>query len=261
VGRPCREDDLAVRGEAGDAARVRALLTHGRGCVAISANTHINDASPAYNRSSHERLDNSIQAYDVCPGNISWSGLQNSTKRGYKVVEPELRAEVNLECSDLFHRRRVLWIVGPPGSGKTTVTRRFQDYGFMTLDCEDPWVRKLRRGGASSATVMTRISTDAWLHGTTSFVFGACYVKILAGKPNFVDAVILSPDKEVYTKRWKTRNSRDKQRNDQQWRLMQQVAQNFSSDLKVHVIRQDTHDECVDATVMKICRSVKTRGG
>lgn len=64
--------------------------------------------------------------------------------RGYKLLEPRLRPEVSKACVTLIQKPRVLWLGGPPGSGKTTIAKRLQEYGFMALDCEEVQLQRTR---------------------------------------------------------------------------------------------------------------------
>ena len=45
-------------------------------------------------------------------------------------------------CSKLLVKQHIIWIVGPHGVGKTSCTKRFQNYGFMAMDGEDQWNNK-----------------------------------------------------------------------------------------------------------------------
>ena len=184
--------------------------------------------------------------------NMPSNSLLAKTRRNYRIVDPPLRSEVSTACSKLFERRHVVWITGPPGSGKTTVTKRFQEYGFMAMDCEDPWAAGNRTKN------LIRTSHEVFVNGASSYVFAACFLKILRSKPSFVDTVLLFPNKRVYHQRWTTRNPNDNSKNDKQWLLAATMAKLYKNDASVSIIDQST-SECVDQTVFRICQNINVK--
>ena len=189
--------------------------------------------------------------------NMLNSTVQSRTKRSYRVVEPPLSAAVSRACSGMFDRRRVLWRTGPPGSGKTTLAKRFQDYGFMAMDCEDPWANMA--GGENRTKNLIRASQFVLENGTTTHVFAACYVKILWSKPPSVDVAVLFPSSQVYRERWMARNPNDPQKPDKQWKLTSSLIKRFEKDASIHVIHQSSSVECKDQTIYKICNKILSR--
>merc|ERR1712216_370728 len=69
---------------------------------------------------------------DLCTSNLTnessslgrlWLQHTNTTLRGYHVVSDETHSKCSVACAEALANRRVIWISGPPGSGKTTVTK------------------------------------------------------------------------------------------------------------------------------------------
>lgn len=183
--------------------------------------------------------------------NLLNSTVQNKTRNNYRVVDPPLNSGVSKACSGMFDRRRVLWITGPPGSGKTTLAKRFQEYGFMAMDCEDPWA-----GSGNRTRNLIRASQFVLENGTTTYIFAACFVKILWSKPVNVDVAVLFPNSKVYRRRWMARNPDDLQKPNKQWQLTSNLVKTFERDTSVHVIYQSSSAECADLTLFNICRKV-----
>lgn len=188
--------------------------------------------------------------------NMLNSTVQSKTLRNYRVVEPPLNAAVSRACSGMFDRRRVLWITGPPGSGKTTLALRFQEYGFMAMDCEDPWANFGNR-----TKNLIRASQFVLENGTTTHVFAACFVKILWSKPPNIDVAVLFPNSKVYRQRWMARNPNDLQNPSKQWKFTSDLAKSFKKDASVHIIHQSSSAECIDQTIYKICNKVLSKEG
>ena len=173
-----------------------------------------------------------------------------------------LHAEVSRACAPLQQSTTVLWIAGPPGAGKTTTSSRFQTYGFQALDCEDRWTchpgRHRNCGNFDVLERITRLSASR----NMSVVFGACREAFLRRAPAGVIPVLLLPGREVYTARWQarqvsdTRYRNDTQPHERRYNESVWVATNSS----VAVIYQP-HEECVDRTVLRICKEARKRLG
>ena len=131
----------------------------------------------------------------------------------------------------------VIWVAGPPASGKSTIARRMRDYGFTTADCENV-------EGISSK------SDRASSHGTSSFVIAACYAKYLGSVPTNVIPVLLLPKEDVNAKRFQQRDPEDTQDLPYFYKLAMEVSANDS----VVTIRQRT-EECVDRTIFCMCKT------
>ena len=114
--------------------------------------------------------------------NEYWENIQKRTGRGLRIIVPPLNCLVHQMCSTLLIKQHILWIGGPPGVGKTTCTKRFQDYGFMALDGEDPW--------NSDLSGLKKMTEKVHNELNTSFVFGACYGKYLKEAPKYVFPVL-----------------------------------------------------------------------
>ena len=130
-----------------------------------------------------------------------WKNKQKTTTRGYRIISPPLNSLVYEVCYKLLIKQHIIWLGGPPGVGKTSCAKRFQDYGFMAMDCEDSWnSTKDRRLSVSEKiskkvykrfsmrfqnygflekdgryTGLKKISEKVYKELNTSFVFGACY--------------------------------------------------------------------------------------
>jgi hypothetical protein len=167
------------------------------------------------------------------PINSTWRALQSQTTRGYATVIPPLDSQVSTACWPLQQNRQILWIAGPPGAGKTTVTKRFQQYGFMALDVEDEWAR-----GGSRMDKLYQATLKAKRTLETAIVFAAGHEAWLADlvdppvKPEYtgVTPIMLLPDFKLYTSRWKTRQEEsyfyagDHQPHEERWHNAEGIA-------------------------------------
>lgn len=179
-----------------------------------------------------------------------WSDLTRRSKRSIRPIHTPLNSLVFTACYPLLAERAILWIGGPAGAGKTTISRRSQDYGFMVLDCEDIWNKKHKLGG------LRNVSDVANKTKQSGFLMGACSEEFLLSAPTYVFPVLLFPDFDVYTRRWHTRNPNDPQDHVTRWGQTQKVAN--ASDRIVTIV-QDSDDECVDATLFRICEGVNDK--
>lgn len=175
----------------------------------------------------------------VCRNDPFWADKMQATKRHYNILQ-RLHPDVSTSCSHLHSNHSILWIGGPPGVGKSTVTSRFQQYGFTVLDAEDNWAK-----GSLGRLIR---ATDHARKSSISVVFGACSEEFLLHAPKGVIPILLLPSPSVYAERWKARSPNDSQRHSlkgAEW-----VAKNR----RVVTIRQ-LQAECVDQTLMRICMS------
>ena len=171
----------------------------------------------------------------------------------------DLSAKVSEACLPLQRSKQILWIAGPPGAGKSTLGKRFQQYAFMVLDCEDKWAH-------GQLKPLIAESRNAQVHGQTAFVFPACYSQYLTSAPDFVIPVVLLPDHDVYTQRWKERErlwlnlgiGPDKQDHITRYKQTSEVAARLERDSPGHsVVLRQHEDECPDYTIYRICLAVR----
>lgn len=175
---------------------------------------------------------------------------KGAQERNYSEVA-QLHEKCSSACSEVLRKRRVIWIGGPPGSGKTTITRRLQNYGFTVNDCENIVANsKIER-----LAIFKNMTSLAQLYGTSAFAFGACFSRYLVSAPVGVDRVLLLPSEDVYLRRWKGRNESD---------VQSHRAEDYDAALalskqrgsKIMTIVQSV-DECVDKTIVRICMALK----
>ena len=167
--------------------------------------------------------------------------------RGYLDIDTQMHAECASACVNVLRERRQIWIAGPPGSGKTTVTKRLQLYGFTVAECE-ALVGGKRNEHFDRLTNLTRIAAT---YGTSAFVLSACYSEFLTRAPPGVDRVLLLPRKDVYDRRWRARDPNDKQDHDGSYARATEV----SKERDIITIFQND-DECVDKTIVRICTAL-----
>ena len=166
-------------------------------------------------------------------------------KKNFKIIFPPLNLIVHKKCNKILTNKFIIWIGGPPGSGKSTLTKRFQDYGFMTLDGEYLWNKNYKYNRFQG---LTNISNKIYNELNCSFVLGACYGKYLLEAPKYVIPILLLPDKNVYTKRWKNRNPNDKQPHEKRYN----DCVNLSKNAKILTLHQPIN-ESIDVSIYRIC--------
>jgi len=178
-----------------------------------------------------------------------WDTKQKKTKRGLNIISPPTNCFVHKICGELLATKRIIWIGGPPGVGKTTCVKRFQNYGCMALDGEDHWNREKLNG-------IIKMSEKANNELNTTFVFGACYGKYLLEAPDYVIPVLIFPDKDVYKKRLEWRDTQGPKKQQllakERYITDEEIAK---GDNKVLVLRQKV-EECVDVTICRICELI-----
>ena len=182
------------------------------------------------------------------------AGLTHTVRLG---AVQDLSAAVSEACLPLMRSRQILWIAGPPGSGKTTLGNRFQQYGFMAFDCEDISAKP------SKTPVKERLINEtlyAREHGRTAFAIPACYSQWLNAAPDFVIPVVLLPSRDVYTRRWKSRNPYDTQQHSKRYGRTLRTAQRLEREKpgRAVVLRQDDDTECPDLSIYRICSAVNS---
>lgn len=170
----------------------------------------------------------------------------STTRRGY-VKMHYLLPQVSRTCAALHSNRSVIWLGGPPGVGKTTITKRFQQYGFTTLECEDPWASHDRLESIRNASILAA-------QMQTSLVVAACYETFLSRAPATVVPILIFPTPKLYRERWKQRDPHDKQDHANRYAKSARV----SNHTNVHVLHQYTR-ETVDETVRRICEMANGR--
>lgn len=184
-----------------------------------------------------------------------WDAKQKKSKRGLNVISPPLNCSVHKICGKLLMKKRIIWIGGPPGVGKTTCVQRFQNYGCMALDGEDPWNRDKRQ----RLNGLKKMSEKANNELKTTFVFGACYGNYLLEAPEYVIPVLIFPDPDVYKKRLEWRDTKGPKKQQllakERYRTDEQIAK---GDNRVLVLRQKI-DECVDVTICRICELILSK--
>ena len=95
---------------------------------------------------------------------------------------------------------------------------------------------------------------------TRSTVIAACYTEFLLGRPPDVVPVVLHPTYDVYTNRWKQRQAvnpnkktHDTQLHQKKWKQQKNLLKKKGPD--AIIIKQESEQECVDATVLRICQA------
>ena len=178
--------------------------------------------------------------------NKYWKKKQEQTQRGLRIIRPPLNSLIYKVCYKLLIKQHIIWLGGPPGVGKTSCTKRFQDYGFMAMDGEDSWNNGNRLSG------LKKITKKVYEELNTSFVFGACFGKYLLEAPEYVIPILILPDFDVYKRRWKKRNPNDTQNNNGRYRECQKIAKEHKNILVLH----QPQDECIDVTIYRICEMI-----
>jgi hypothetical protein len=124
------------------------------------------------------------------------------------------------------------------------VARRMHDYGFTVGDCESV---------QGNFTKFIKLIELALEHGTSSFVFAACYAQYLESAHVGIHRVLLLPSKETNVQRMRERDPEDTQDIDYFFALAQQISE------KEKIMTIVPHEsECVDRTVVRICQAIST---
>ena len=189
---------------------------------------------------SHKLIKGEDNPNTVCIIDDFWVTKMKTTKDRGLSITPKLHSKISTTCNHLHKSNSVLWIAGAPGAGKSTITKRFQEYGFTVLDCEDDWAK------GSFKKLLS--ATQHALKTRTTVIFAACYEHFLTKSPDRVIPVLLLPSHSVYTDRWKTRRPTDNQPHEARYAASIEVAKKP----RVLVIKQP-EKECVDKTVLRIC--------
>ena len=181
--------------------------------------------------------------------NKYWKQKQQQTQRGLRIIRPPLNSLIYQVCYKLLIKQHIIWLGGPPGVGKTSCSKRFQDYGFMAMDGEDSWNKNKDNCRLSG---LKKITKKVYEELNTSFVFGACYGKYLLNAPEYVIPILILPDFDVYERRWKKRNPNDTQNHNGRYRECQEIAKGHKNILVLH----QPQDECIDVTIYRICELI-----
>ena len=215
----------------------------------VITNSEINNENIISNKeiSKIKSLQNNLEMNDIDKN--YWINVQKKTSRNLISIQP-LNCLVHKICNKLLVKQHIIWIGGPPGVGKTTCTRRFQNYGFMALDCEDPWNLKEKSRLSGLINMTHKVKKEL----NSSFVFGSCYGNYLKKAPEFVIPVLLFPTFDIYQKRWKKRNPNDKQSNNKRYKLCENIYKNNKNN-KILVVHQPVI-ESVDVTIYRICEMI-----
>ena len=169
-----------------------------------------------------------------------------TTTHGYIRMQ-YLLPEVSRSCAPLHSKKSIIWIGAAPGAGKTTIAKRFQQYGFTTLECEDKWARKNRLESIYNGSLLAA-------NLQSSLIVAACDETYLLRAPDMVVPILILPTFDVYTERWKNRNPKDTQHHNERFNSSVRISMEMNT--KVRVLHQYV-EESVDETVRRICEIVK----
>ena len=169
-----------------------------------------------------------------------------TTTHGYIRMQ-YLLPEVSRSCAPLHSKKSIIWIGAAPGAGKTTIAKRFQQYGFTTLECEDKWARKNRLESIYNGSLLAA-NLQSYL------IVAACDETYLLRAPDMVVPILILPTFDVYTERWKNRNPKDTQHHNERFNSSVRISMEMNT--KVRVLHQYV-EESVDETVRRICEIVK----
>ena len=158
-----------------------------------------------------------------------------------------LLPEVSRSCAPLHSKKSIIWIGAAPGAGKTTIAKRFQQYGFTTLECEDKWARKNRLESIYNGSLLAA-------NLQSSLIVAACDETYLLRAPDMVVPILILPTFDVYTERWKNPNPKDPQHHNERFNSSVRISMEMNT--KVRVLHQYV-EESVDETVRRICEIVK----
>jgi hypothetical protein len=178
---------------------------------------------------------------------IYWREIQKNSKRGFNIISPPLNSYVHEICNKLLSKQHIIWIGGPPGVGKTSCSKRFQNYGFMAMDGEDSWAHPSRLKKLIEVTEKVHNELNS------SFVFGSCYENYLINAPKYVIPILLLPSPDVYEQRWKTRNKNDCQDHNGRYKASKNIAEKCKDNI---LIIEQPIDENVDVTIYRICELI-----
>jgi hypothetical protein len=176
-----------------------------------------------------------------------------------------LRSEVSEACHALLKHRSIVWVAGAPGTGKTVIGQRMQEYGFMVFDCEDNPTRQkaVSKGGIGAVGGLLRMTERALEHRTSAFAFPSCDQRSLERRPSSVCGVMLMPSRDVYERRWKARQAAkgrswtfDRQNHDKFYNDSERVA--LTTPGVVNVWQHQ--EECIDMTVWRVCSMCRAGG-
>ena len=212
------------------------------------------DLAPKFTSPSRSTFDISLWVRstrkDICTSeltnNSTWHGRiwleaeAVALKRGSQVIDV-LHSTCSAECATAIAERKVLWVAGPPGAGKSTVTKRLQNYGFNRASC----------GFIGNFEKFQNLTEHLVSSRTSAVVFDTCESKFLQYAPTDVVPILLLPEKEVYTRRWMNRNPNDTQEHERLFDEAVQAAKHPGT----RVIFQPV-EECVDQTVWRTCNVV-----
>jgi len=173
-----------------------------------------------------------------------WLKLQSRSERIPYVIYPPLNSIVYEKVCKLLVKKSIIWIGGPTGVGKTTCTKRFQNYGFMVLDSED---RSFNRSYPLPEG-LTSVSQKIYNELNCSFVIGAAKGKYMLNPPEYIFPVLILPEKNVYKRRFK----KCRKSSEIPMKRYQEDLEISNTNKDILVLHQPI-EESIDTTIYRIC--------
>ena len=188
-------------------------------------------------------------------------------------------ASTSSACLPLSEVGVAMWISGPNGAGKTTTTWRLGRYGFTPLDCEDRemWAADCNLRGAAGCNKVPRDwelqsramrnATLAALDTGAALSLGTCGPADLLKAPVNVMKVLLLPDHDLYTARWRNREKEtriklgrpdfvDTQHHEEGYQLFRELLDRAPDQVLRVMDNPDDGPSCVDASLIRLCNAV-----